>query len=85
MERNPYFWQVDPAGNQLPYIDRLTFNISQDVESLMLDAISGRLDIQERHIDTLQNKPTLSQNMQKGGYRLVRARSTPARSRCRST
>ncbi len=47
------------------------FNISQDVESLMLDAISGRLDIQERHIDTLQNKPTLSQNMQRGGYRLV--------------
>jgi peptide/nickel transport system substrate-binding protein len=71
MERNPYFWQVDSAGNQLPYIDRLTFSISQDVESLMLDAISGRLDIQERHLDTLQNKPTLSQNMQKGGYRLI--------------
>ena len=71
MERNAYFWQVDQAGNQLPYIDRLTFGISQDVESLMLDAISGRLDIQERHIDTLQNKPTLSQNMQKGSYRLV--------------
>ena len=71
MERNPYFWQVDTAGNQLPYIDRLNFNISQDVESLMLDAISGKLDIQERHIDTLQNKPTLSQNMQKGGYRLI--------------
>lgn len=71
MERNPYFWQVDTSGNQLPYIDRLTFSISQDVESLMLDAISGRLDIQERHIDTLQNKPTLSQNMQKGGYRLI--------------
>lgn len=71
MERNSFFWQVDTAGNQLPYIDRLTFNISQDVESLMLDAVSGRLDLQDRHIDTLQNKPTLSQNMQKGGYRLV--------------
>ena len=71
MERNPYFWQVDTSGNQLPYIDRLTFNISQDVESLMLDCVSGRIDLQDRHIDTLQNKPTLSQNMQKGGYRLV--------------
>jgi len=71
MERNSYFWQVDSAGNQLPYIDRINFNISQDVESLMLDVISGRLDIQERHIDTLQNKPTLSQNMKKGGYRLI--------------
>ena len=70
-ERNPYFWQVDQAGNQLPYVDRLSFSISQDVESLMLDVISGKLDIQERHIDTLQNKPTLAQNMQKGGYRLV--------------
>jgi len=49
----------------------LNFSIAQDVESLMLDALSGKLDIQERHIDTLQNKPTLSQNMQKGGYRLV--------------
>lgn len=71
MERNPFFWQVDTEGNQLPYIDRISFSISQDVESLMLDAVSGRLDIQDRHIDTLQNKPTLSQNMKKGGYRLV--------------
>jgi peptide/nickel transport system substrate-binding protein len=71
MERNPYFWQVDQTGQQLPYIDRLSFSIAQDVESLMLDALSGKLDIQERHIDSLQNKPTLTQNMQKGGYRLL--------------
>jgi peptide/nickel transport system substrate-binding protein len=69
MKRNPYFWQVDTAGNQLPYLDGITFGISQDVESLMLDAISGKLDIQERHIDTLQNKPTLAQNQAKGNYR----------------
>ena len=55
----------------MPYIDRLSFSIAQDVESLMLDALSGKLDIQERHIDSLQNKPTLTQNMQKGGYRLI--------------
>ncbi len=71
MERNPYFWQVDQTGQQLPYIDRLSFSIAQDVESLMLDALSGKLDIQERHIDSLQNKPTLSQNMKKGDYRLI--------------
>ena len=71
MERNAYFWQVDQAGQQLPYIDRINFSIAQDVESLMLDALSGKLDLQDRHIDSLQNKPTLSQNMQKGGYRLV--------------
>ena len=71
MRRNPYFWQVDTAGSQLPYIDEVNFSISQDVESLMLDIISGKIDMQDRHIDTLQNKPTLSQNMAKGNYRLI--------------
>ena len=37
----------------------------------MLDAISGKIDFQDRHIDSLPNKPTLVQNAQKGGYRLV--------------
>ena len=71
MERNPYFWQVDTEGNQLPYIDEINFGISQDVESLMLNVISGKLDIQERHIGILANKPTLSQNMANGDYRLL--------------
>ncbi|WP_137129009.1 ABC transporter substrate-binding protein [Rhizobium sp. FY34] len=71
MARNPYFWQVDTEGNQLPYIDEINFGISQDVESLMLNVISGKIDIQERHISVLANKPTLSQNMQKGDYRLL--------------
>lgn len=25
--RNPYFWAVDPEGNQLPYIDRVTMDV----------------------------------------------------------
>ena len=70
-ERNPYFHRVDEQGRQLPYIDRINFNIYQDGESLMLDVVSGRIDLQDRHIDSIQNKPTLSQNMQKGGYRLL--------------
>ncbi|MBL8837917.1 MAG: ABC transporter substrate-binding protein [Alphaproteobacteria bacterium] len=70
MRRNAYFWQVDTEGKQLPYIDAINFSIAQDVESLMLDVISGRIDIQERHIDTLQNKPTVAQNAQRGNYRL---------------
>jgi peptide/nickel transport system substrate-binding protein len=70
MRRNPYFWQVDNQGNQLPYIDSLTFSIAQDVESLMLDVIGGRIDMQERHIDSLQNKPTVARNAQRGNYRV---------------
>ncbi|MFH5776298.1 ABC transporter substrate-binding protein [Paracoccus broussonetiae] len=72
MTRNPYFWQVDTEGNQLPYADELHFGISQDVESLMLSVISGQIDIQDRHISVLANKPTLSENAEKGDYRLLK-------------
>ncbi len=41
MDRNPYFWQVDQNGQQLPYIDRLNFSIAQDVESADLSGVSG--------------------------------------------
>ena len=46
MERNPYFWQVDTAGNQLPYLDELFSPIAQDVESLILEAVGGKIDFQ---------------------------------------
>jgi peptide/nickel transport system substrate-binding protein len=70
MHRNPFFWQVDMEGNQLPYIDRINFSIAQDVEGLMLEVISGRIDIQERHIEALANKPVAARNAQRGNYRL---------------
>ena len=45
----------------------------------------GRIDIQERHIDTLPNKPTLSQNAQKGGYRLFELVASLGATSVRST
>lgn len=73
MERNPYFWQVDTAGNQLPYVDQLVAPIAQDVESLILDAIGGRIDFQLRHLDAPANRPVLAQNRQRGGYDFFKA------------
>lgn len=72
-ERNPYFWQVDQAGNQLPYVDQLVSPIAQDVESLVLEAVGGRIDFQIRHLDAPSNRPVLAQNRQKGGYEFVEA------------
>lgn len=68
MERNPYFWQVDTAGNQLPYIDTLTMGVSQDNQALILEAVAGKIDMQSRKIDNLANKPVLSEAMEKGGF-----------------
>jgi peptide/nickel transport system substrate-binding protein len=73
MERNPYFWQVDTEGNQLPYIDRLVAPIAQDVESLVLDAIGGKIDFQIRHLDAPANRPVLAENREAGDYEFVEA------------
>jgi peptide/nickel transport system substrate-binding protein len=75
MERNPYFWQVDTAGNQLPYIDQVIAPIAQDVESLVLEAIAGRIDYQVRHFESPSNRAVLAANRAKGGYEFTEARS----------
>lgn len=73
MERNPYFWQIDTEGNQLPYIDRIVAPIDQDVESLILAVIGGRIDFGLRHIDPPANRPVLAENREKGDYRFFAA------------
>ena len=70
MERNPYFWQVDTAGNQLPYVDRLQWGVSQDAQAILLEAIAGNIDMQARRISNPANKPVLSENATKAGYKL---------------
>jgi len=66
-ERNPYFYAVDQAGNQLPYIDRWIFDKVEDKAALNLKAISGDIDFQSRHID-LMNLSLYKENEEKGGY-----------------
>lgn len=67
MERNPYYWAVDTAGNQLPYIDRLVMNLAENLEVLNLRAVAGEYDLQERHI-SLSKLPVFIENQKKGNY-----------------
>jgi len=68
--RNPYYIGVDPAGNQLPYIDEVRFTQYLDKETLNLAAVEGKIDMQGRHID-MNNFPVLSQNAEANGYRVI--------------
>lgn len=68
LERNPYYWKVDPRGNQLPYIDRITYEIF-DPETINLKAINGEVGMQERHIK-FENYPLFMENHRKGHYRV---------------
>lgn len=67
-ERNPYYFKVDPEGNQLPYLDRIVYEVGEDVEVLVLKALNGEIDMMDRHIATLANKAVFADNMEKGGY-----------------
>jgi peptide/nickel transport system substrate-binding protein len=68
-ERNPYFWMVDEAGNQLPYIDKLRNEVVQDSSMVLLKAMSGEIDlIAEAAVGA--DVPLLKENEAKGGYRV---------------
>lgn len=70
-ERNPYYWKTDPDGNQLPYIDEVVFEIVEDTEVLLLNAINGELDMHQRHIgDNIANKPVVAENQESGDYHM---------------
>lgn len=47
--RNAYYPVVDEVGNQLPYIDRLQFNVL-DARMLALSAANGGVSMQGRHL-----------------------------------
>jgi len=66
--RNPYYWKVDAEGRQLPYIDKITFDI-YDIETINLKAINGEMNMQTRHIN-LPNYPLFMANQKAGGYKV---------------
>jgi peptide/nickel transport system substrate-binding protein len=70
LRRNPYFIGVDPAGNQLPYIDEVRFTFFADIQALNLAAIAGDFDMQERHIQ-MTNYPIFKDNEKSGKYRVI--------------
>ena len=70
LERNPYYYAVDPAGNQLPYIDRIQHRPWESREVLQLRAIAGEIDFQQRDI-SFDQVPVFLENADKGDYRVM--------------
>ncbi|WP_422367413.1 ABC transporter substrate-binding protein [Pelagibius sp.] len=67
-ERNPYYWKVDTQSQQLPYIDRVVFEIVQDPEVLLLKALAGEIDMIATMINTVANKAVLFDGREKGDF-----------------
>jgi peptide/nickel transport system substrate-binding protein len=69
-ERNPYYWKVDSAGNQLPYIDRVVVDIVSDAEVATGKMISGEIDFDGFATD-ISNYPLYKQHEEEGDYRTI--------------
>ena len=70
MRRNPYYFAVDPAGNQLPYIDEIVHVLLDEPKDLALLAVQGQLDMQDRHIQW-SDYTFLKHNEVLGDYRVM--------------
>ncbi len=64
---NPYFHQVDTAGNQLPYINEIVESYVSDKEVQNLKVMNGEVVWKQQAI-FLEDFPLLKENEGKGGY-----------------
>jgi peptide/nickel transport system substrate-binding protein len=64
---NPYFFQVDTAGNQLPYIDYQNERYINENEIRLLKLVNGEVDYKSQSVQ-LESAPQLLDGAEKGGY-----------------
>ena len=67
VERNPYYWKVDPDGSQLPYIDRIVYQVIKQEEAALLKVLNGEVEVSTPE---LKDKPVVAKNRERGDYRL---------------
>ncbi len=67
-ERNPYYYMIDVAGNQLPYIDEIRQPVLENPgETVPLKAMNGEIDFARPRL-TFSDFPIYKQNEESGGY-----------------
>ena len=68
-ERNPFFCHVDPAGQQLPYIDRIVVNIVGDTAATANAILAGQVTMATGNEVALNQMPIYQQNADRTGIR----------------
>ncbi|MCU9838606.1 ABC transporter substrate-binding protein [Ruegeria sp. WL0004] len=64
---NPYFFQVDTVGNQLPYISEMDETYVGDEEVRTLKLLNGEVDYKSQAVNLTQ-APVLLEGQEKGNY-----------------
>jgi len=70
MERNPYYYKIDPEGRQLPYIDRLFRSFVSNIQIQNLKIMSSETDLQFQFI-RLSDFPMFKRSELRGGLRAL--------------
>ncbi len=69
--RNPYYFKVDPACNQLPYIGERTWTLATDPEVRLLKTLGGEDSFSGRDISQPPNRAVFFDNQETGNYRFI--------------
>ncbi len=72
-ERNPYYYWVDSAGNQLPYIDRIVGSVYQDDQTMLVDVLAGKYDTMANVTD--EQRPLFFDNQATSGLAIYPTQS----------
>ncbi len=64
---NPYFFAVDTAGQQLPYINEMDETYANENEVRLLKLVNGEVDYKAQSL-TLPSAPLLLENQEKGDF-----------------
>ncbi len=66
LERNAYYWKVDTAGNQLPYMDNMEAQCAASWELIVTKIIAGEVDISWDSL--IKDWSVIQENQAQGGY-----------------
>lgn len=69
--RNPYYFKIDPAGNQLPYIDRVVLLEVSSLDEIKALMRSGTIGMQARHVANLTRQADGAELIRAGDYRPI--------------
>ena len=71
LERNPFYWKADKAGNRLPYLDEIAFLIVPTADAEVIRFQAGDVDVISRV--SADNYATLEQGQRARDYQLYDA------------
>ena len=72
LNRNPYYWKIDTAGNQLPYIDAIHSQGVPSGEAELLKILAGESDLQAPGLwGGIANLQVVNENAESGGYNRI--------------